>query len=98
MNLKLVRPEKGRPRVDFGEKAAYLLDHEKKHVAIIAKELYRMPANAGSSERRQYFDRIKKAAKNYYKLLRSDYTSLTKIRLRQRILWVPPNPNAVKSE
>jgi hypothetical protein len=98
MNLKLVRPERGRPRVDFGEKAAYLLDHEGKHVAIIAKELCRMPADASSSARRQYFDRIKKAAKNYYKLLHRDYTTLTNIKLRQRTMWVPPNPNSVKSE
>jgi hypothetical protein len=98
MNLKLVRSNRGRPRISFGEQAAYLLDHEKKHLAIIAKELCRLPADANGSARRQCFDRIKKAAKNYYKLLRTDYMSLTKRRLCQRIFWVSPNPNAVKSE
>jgi len=53
-----------------------LLDQE--YLAIIAKQLCRMPADASASARHQYFDRIKKAAKNYYKLLRTDYTTLTK--------------------
>jgi hypothetical protein len=96
--LKLARPERGRPRVDFGERTAYLLDHEKKQVAFIAKQLYDMPPDASSLARRQYFDRVKKAAKNYYRLLCTDYTTLTKTRVRQRIIWIPPNPNAVKSE
>ena len=98
MNLKLVRSKRGRPRITFGEQAAYLLDHERKHLAIIAKQLCGMPADANASARRQFFDRINKAAKNYYKLLRNDYTTLTKIMLRERIIWVPPNQNAVKSE
>jgi len=97
-DLRLTRPQKGRPRLDLGERVAYLLDHERKALGFIAREVYRMPEDASASERRQCFDRIKKAAKNYYRLLRSDYTTITKRRVRTRIMWVPPNPNAVKSE
>jgi hypothetical protein len=97
-DLRLVRPQKGRPRRDLGERAAYLLDHERKTLAFVAKQLYCMPKDASPSARRQYFDRVKKAANNYYKLLGSDYTTVTKRMVRTRIIRVPPNPNAVKSE
>jgi hypothetical protein len=98
MNLKLLRPERGRPRADFGERAAYLLDHEKKNLALIARELCHLSPTASPSVRRQCFDRIRKAANNYYKLLRNDYTTLTTVRVRQRIIRIPGDPNAVKSE
>jgi hypothetical protein len=97
-DLRLARPQKGRPRLDVGERAAYLLDHERRSLAFIARQLYRMPEDASSSARRQCFDRVKKAAKNYYRLLGSDYTSVTKRRVRTRIIWLQPNPNAGKSE
>jgi hypothetical protein len=97
-NLKLTRPEKGRPRIGFGEHAAYLLDHEKQNMAMIAKKLRQLPQDASPSMRRRCFDRIRKAANNYYKLLRSDYTTLTSVRVRERIIRVPGNPSAVKSE
>jgi hypothetical protein len=98
INLKLGRPEKGRPRVEFGERAAYFLDHEKKNVALIAKELCQLAPDASPTVRRKSFDRIRKAANNYYKLLRSDYTTLTTAKVRERIIRIPGNPNAVKSE
>jgi hypothetical protein len=98
MNLKLLRRERGRPRADFGERAAYLLDHEKKNLALIAKELCELSPTASPSVRRQCFDRIRKAANNYYKLLRNGYTTQTTLRVRQRIIRIPGNPNAVKSE
>jgi len=98
MNLQLIRPKKGRPQANFGERAAYLLDHEKKNLPLIAKELCHMLPDASPSVRRQCFDRIRKAANNYYKLLRHDYTTLTRVRVRQRILRIPGNPSAVKSE
>lgn len=97
-NLKLTRPTKGRPRIDFGEQAAYLLDHKKQNIFLIAKRLCRLPQDASASVRRQCFDRIRKAASNYYKLLRSDYTTLTSVRVRERIIHVPGNPSTVKSE
>jgi hypothetical protein len=97
-DLRLTRPQQGRPRRDSGQRAAYLLDHERKSLPVIARQLYRMSEDASPSERRQCFDRIKKAAKNYYRLLGSDYTTVTKLRVRTRVLWVPPNPNAVKSD
>ena len=93
MNLKLIQPEKGRPSVDFGERAAYLLDHKKQNLPLIAKELCHMPQGSSSSQRRQCFDRIRKAANNYYKLLRSDYTTLTPVRVRARLFRIPGNPN-----
>jgi hypothetical protein len=98
MNLKLTRPEKGRPWVDFGEHAAYLLDHKRQNMALIAKELCQLPQDASSSMRRRCFDRIRKAVNNYYKLLRSDYRTLTSIRVRERIVRVPGNASPVKSE
>jgi hypothetical protein len=97
-DLKLTRPTKGRPRMDFGEQAAYLLDHEKQSISLIAKRLRQLPQDASASVRRQCFDRIRKAANNYYKLLRSDYTTLTSVRVRERIIRLPGNPSAVKSE
>jgi hypothetical protein len=97
-NLKLSRPEKGRPRVDFGEHAAYLLDHKKQNMAMIAKELCQLRQDASPAMRRRCFDRIKKAANNYYKLLRSDYTTPTSVRRRERIIRIPGNASAVKSE
>jgi hypothetical protein len=97
-NLKLTKPKKGRPRDDFGEQAAYLRDHKKQNMALIAKELCKLPPHASATERRKCFDRIRKAANNYYKLLRSDYNKLTTIRVRERIIRIPGNPNAVKSE
>lgn len=97
-NLKLLRAERGRPRVDFGERAAHLLDHQKMPIVMIAKELCHMPADANQLERRQCFDRIRKAAQNYYKLLRSDYTEPTDVRVRTRIISIPGNPNAGKAE
>jgi len=98
MDLKLIQPEKGRPRKEFGERAAYLLDHEKRSLASIAKELCQLPQNSSALARRQCFDRIRKAANNYYRLLRSDYMALTTVRVRQRLIRVPPNPALVKSE
>ncbi len=96
--LRLLRAERGRPRIDFGERAAYLLDHQKMQIAMIARELCHMPADANQLERRQCFDRIRKAAQNYYKLLRSDYAEITDVRVRTRIIWLPGNPNAGKTE
>jgi hypothetical protein len=98
MDLRLIQPEKGRPLEKFGERAAFLLDHEKRSLASIASELCQLPPNSTALARRQCFDRIRKAASNYYKLLRSDYTALTTVRVRQRLIRIPPNPNAVKSE
>src|SRR6266567_5399228 len=95
VNLKLIRPERGRPRVDFGEQAAYRLDHRKQNLALIAKELCQLSPSTSPSVRRQCFDRIRKAANNYYKLLRSHYTTPTTVRVRQRIIRIPGNPNAV---
>jgi hypothetical protein len=97
-NLKLSRPEKGRPRINFGEHAAYLLDHEKQSIILIAKRLCQLPQGASPSMRRRCFDRIRKAANNYYKLLRSDYTTLTSVRVRERIIRIPGNASAVKTE
>lgn len=96
--LRIMRPDRGRPRADFGEQAAYLLDHEGANIALIAKKLRLLTPSAGSFERRQCFDRIRKAANNYYKVLRTDYKDLTKIRVRQRIIRVPAGIDPVKSE
>jgi hypothetical protein len=98
MDLRLIQPQKGRPREEFGERAAYLLDHEKRSLPAIARELCQLPQNSTALARRQCFDRIRKAASNYYKLLGSDYTSLLTVRVRQRLMWIPPNPSFVKSE
>ena len=46
MNLKLLRAKRGRPGVELGERAAYLLDDEKRNLALIAK-LRPSPCNAG---------------------------------------------------
>jgi hypothetical protein len=98
INLKLLRPERGRPRVDFGERAARLLDHQKMNIAVIARDLCHLPADASQLQRRQCFDRIRKAANNYYKLLRSGYTEPTDVRVRTRIIRLRGNPDVVKSE
>jgi hypothetical protein len=98
LKLRITRPDRGRPRADFGEQAAYLLDHEDVNIALIAKKLGQLPQGAAPSERRQCFDRIRKAANNYYRLLRTDYKDLTTIRVRQRIIRVPAGKNPVKSE
>ena len=98
LKLRITRPDRGRPRADFGEQAAYLLDHEGVNIALIAKKLGQLPQTASSSERRQCFDRIRKAANNYYKLLRTDYKDLTTVRVRQRIIRVPAGIDPVKSE
>ena len=74
------------------------LDHERQSISLIAKRLCQLPQDASASVRRQCFDRIRKAANNYYKLLGSDYTALTSVRVRERIIRVPGNPSAVKSE
>jgi hypothetical protein len=97
-NLKLTQPQKGRPREQFGGRAAYLLDHEKRSLPSIAKELCQLPPSSTTHARRQCFDRIRKAANNYYRLLGHDYTTVTKDRVRIRLFQIPPNPNAVKSE
>jgi len=98
LDLGLTQPKKGRPRQDFGENAAYLLDHEGRTLGWIAKELSKLPDNCSPSARRQSFDRIRNAAKNYYELLGNDYTAVTTARVRQRVIRIPPNPNLVKSE
>ena len=98
LKLRITRPDRGRPRADFGEQAAYLLDHEGANIALIAKKLNQLPQGAGPSERRQCFDRIRKAANNYYKLLGTDYKDLTTIRVRQRIIHIPAGINPVKPE
>jgi|ERR1022692_904176 hypothetical protein len=97
-DLKLIQPQKGRPREKFGERAAYLLDHEKRSLPSIAGELCQLPLNSTAQARRQCFDRIRKAATNYYRLLGHDYTTVTKDRVRVRLIRLPPNPDAVKSE
>ena len=97
-NLQLGQPGRGRPKENFGEQTAYLLDHKKKSIAWIANELCSMPKNANPMMRRQTFDRIRKAAHNYYANLGADYTKPIRTRVRQRIIRVPGNPNAVKSE
>lgn len=97
-DLKLIQPQKGRPREEFGERAAYLLDHEKRSLPLVARELCQLSANSNSLARRQCFDRIRKSANNYYKLLGHGYTTVTKDRVRVRLFRIPPNPNAVKSE
>jgi len=98
LKLRITRPDRGRPRADFGEQAAYLLDHEGVNITMIAKKLRQLPQSASSSDRRQCFDRIRKAANNYYKLLRTDYKDLTTVRVRERIIRVPAGINPVKSE
>jgi hypothetical protein len=65
---------------------------------MIAKELCQLRQDASPAMRRRCFDRIKKAANNYYKLLRSDYTTPTSARRRERIIRIPGNASAVKSE
>lgn len=96
--LTILRPEKGRPSSNFGESAAYLLDHLKKNIAWVAKELCHLPQNASPSARRQCFDRIRKAATNYYGHLRSDYMTFEPERVRQRVIHVPGSVSPVKSE
>lgn len=98
LDLALIQPKKGRPRQEFGERAAYLLDHEGRTLGWIAKELSKLPDNCTATARRQSFDRIRKAAKKYYELLGSDYTALTTARVRQRVIRIPPNPSLVKPE
>lgn len=87
--LTILRPEKGRPSSDFGARAAYKRDHEKKTIASIAKELCELPDGASNSDRRKCFDRIKKAANNYYEQLRSDYVASNPERARRKIIRVP---------
>jgi hypothetical protein len=96
--LTILRPEKGRPSSRFGEQAAYLLDHQKKKILQVAIELCQLSADATPSTRRQCFDRIRKAANNYYRQLRNDFLVFDPERVRRRIISVPGNPAAVKSE
>jgi hypothetical protein len=97
-NLTILRPEKGRPSSRFGEQAAYLLDHQKKTIVQVANELCDLPLEATSSARRQCFDRIRKAATNYYRHLSSDFFTFDPERVRRTIYHVPGNVDPVKSE
>ena len=97
-NLMILRPEKGRPSSRFGEQAAYLLDHQKKTIVQVANELCELPLEATPLARRQCFDRIRKAATNYYRHLRSDFYTFDPERVRRRIYHVPGKVNPVKSE
>jgi hypothetical protein len=97
--LKILRPAKGRPSTVFGEHAAYLLDHQRKNIAWVAKELCQLPKDASPVTRRQCFDRIRTAANNYYKQIRSDYRNLKPMRgVRQRLIHLPPNSSSVKPD
>src|ERR1700690_2286400 len=88
-DLKLIQPQRGRPREEFGERAAYLLDHEKRSLPAIARELCGLPGNSTSPARRPCFDRIRKSANNYYKLLGHGYLTVTRDRVRGRLFRVP---------
>jgi len=96
--LKILKPERGRPPSDFGARVAYKRDHEKKTIASIAKELCELPDGASNSDRRKCFDRIKKAANGYYHQLCSDYITSNPERISRRIIRVPGQPDPVKSE
>ena len=97
--LQLLRSESGRPTSELGEHAAFRLHHKKQSLALITKELCHLPSSASTIERRQCFDRIRKAVKNYYKRLRTEFYVENGDFLRQRIHHVPvATPTPFKSE
>jgi hypothetical protein len=96
--LTILRPEKGRPPSGFGEKAAYLLHHDKKKVFQVANELCKLPPDATPSARRKCFDRIRKAANSYYRQLESEFFTFDPERVHQTVYHVPAGIAPVKSE
>jgi hypothetical protein len=75
--LGLTRETKGRPR-GVGERAAYLLYHERRPVRLVSREL------CADRQKRDHIcgskcsDKIKKAAVNHFKHLRKELQSLVK--------------------
>jgi hypothetical protein len=78
VNLGLGRPHKGRPSIDIGGRIAYLLDHENKSIKSVAAELGQLPPPGLA--RRKCFDRLKKAAKNFYAGLYKDFQALIPVK------------------
>lgn len=68
---------KGRPR-DIGERAAYLLYHEKKATRLVSRELCALRQDPSHSCDAKCHDRIKKAAANHFKQLKYELQSLVK--------------------
>jgi len=75
--LGLTRANKGRPR-EVGERAAYLLYHERQPVRLVSRELCsdrQQPAHICGSK---CSDKIRKAAINHFKHLRREFQSFAK--------------------
>jgi hypothetical protein len=75
--LGLTRPNKGRPR-DIGERAAYLLYHEKKPIRLVSRQLCALRQEPNHSCDSKCHDKIRKAAGNHFKQLRRELQSLMK--------------------
>jgi hypothetical protein len=77
--LGLTRPNKGRPR-DIGERAAYLLYHEKKPIRLVSRELCALRQEPDHSCDSKCHDKIKKAAGNHFKQLSRELQSLIEVK------------------
>jgi hypothetical protein len=75
--LGLTRPNKGRPR-DIGERAAYLLYHEKKPIRLVSRQLCALRQEPNYSCDSKCHDKIRKAAGNHFKQLKRELQSLMK--------------------
>jgi hypothetical protein len=69
--LGLTRPKKGRPR-DIGERAAYLLEHQRKKIRTVVHSLCAARQKGSHECDHKCVDRTKKSARNYYKHLRRE--------------------------
>lgn len=72
-----IRLSKGRPR-DIGERAAYLLYHEKKPIYLVSQKLCASLQEPNHTCNSKCFENIKKAARNHFKHLRRELESLAK--------------------
>jgi hypothetical protein len=75
---------KGRPR-DIGERAAYLLYHERKPMRLVSRELCAMRQERSHICGSKYSDKIRKAAVNHFKHLRRELQSLVKSSRKQSL-------------
>lgn len=75
--LGLTRPNKGRPR-EIGERAAYLLFHERRPIRLVSRELCTSRQEQNHICDYKCTDRIRKAAVNHFKHLRRELQSLGK--------------------
>lgn len=71
--LRLVA-KKGRPRLGIGERAAVLLDHERKNIVQVTKGLCPSQSEPGHRHSKRCYDRVRLAAEQYYRSLEREFT------------------------